>query len=185
MTADILRQMSALDCPADDATVWRRGPLTRRQARSDVWLAAGAFALGLLTLWLAALAAEGADVTTAALPESIAWLAALCVPTALRRRAPVPVMAVVSAVFIVSQVRGYPDSLTPSIVEFLVIYTANAWASSRRQALVGSALVTAAMLAWLGVAVLGELRQGGPMLASTVAGVRARRRPCARSSRRR
>jgi signal transduction histidine kinase len=172
MTADILGRMADLECPADgDETVWRRAPLTRRQARGDVWLAAGLLGLGLVTLWLASLVAEGADVPAASLPEAVAWLVALCAPTALRRRAPVTVMAVVSAVFILSQLRGYPDSMAPSIVEFLVIYTANAWSRSRRRALVGSVVVTVAMLAWLGVAVLGELRQGGPMLAPTVAGV--------------
>ncbi|WP_209560934.1 sensor histidine kinase [Frigoribacterium sp. PvP032] len=164
--------MSALDCPADaDETVWRRGTLTRRQARGDVWLAAGLLGLGLLTLWLASVAVEGSDVQAAAPPEALAWLVALCAPTALRRRAPVTVMVVVSAVFILSQLRSYPDSTAPSIIEFLVIYTANAWASSRRVAVIGSAVVTAAMLVWLGVAVLGPLQQGGPMLASTVAGV--------------
>ncbi|TWX40816.1 sensor histidine kinase [Frigoribacterium sp. ACAM 257] len=164
--------MSAPDCPADgDETVWRRGALTRRQARGDVWLAAGLLGLGLVTVWLASVAVEGSDVQAAAPPEAMAWLVALCVPTALRRRAPVTVMAVVSAVFILSQLRGYPDSMAPSIVEFLVIYTANAWARWRRAALVGSAVVTAAMLVWLGVAVLGPLQQGGPMLSSTVAGV--------------
>jgi signal transduction histidine kinase len=172
MTPDILNGMSALDCPADeDETVWHRGPLTRRQARGDVWLAVGLLGLGLLTLWLASLVAQGAEIPAAGLPEAIAWLVALCAPAALRRRAPVAVMAIVSTVFILSQMRGYPDNLTPSIVEFLVIYTANAWARSRARALGGSVAVTAAMLAWLGVAVLGELQQGGPMLAATVAGV--------------
>jgi signal transduction histidine kinase len=164
--------MSALDCPADgDETVWRRGILTRRQARGDVWLAAGLLGLGLVTLWLASVAVKGSELEATAPPEAIAWLVALCAPTALRRRAPVAVMAVVSAIFILSQLRGYPDSMAPSIVEFLVIYTANAWARSRRAALVGSAVVTAAMLVWLGVAVLGPLQQGGPMLSSTVAAV--------------
>ena len=164
--------MSAPDCPADgDETVWRRGTLTRRQARGDIWLAAGLLGLGVVTLWLASVVVEGSDVRAEAPPEAIGWLVALCAPTALRRRAPVVVMAVVSAVFILSQLRGYPDAMAPSIVEFLVIYTANAWARSRRAALVGSAVVTAAMLIWLGVAVLGPLQQGGPMLTSTVAGV--------------
>jgi signal transduction histidine kinase len=164
--------MSAPDCPADgDETVWRRGPVTRRQARGDVWLSAGLLGLGLVTLWLASVAVQASEVRTASALEAIGWLVALCVPTALRRRAPVAVMAVVSAVFILSQVRGYPDAMTPSIVEFLVIYTANAWSPSRRRALVGSAFVTAGMLAWLGVAVLAPLQQGGPLLAPTVAGV--------------
>ncbi|WP_133737466.1 sensor histidine kinase [Frigoribacterium sp. PhB116] len=164
--------MSAPVCPADgDETVWRPGPLTRRQARGDVWLAAALLGLGLVTWWLASVAVEDSDVSTAPPLEAIAWLVALCAPTALRRRAPLSVMVVVSAVLVLSQLRGYPDSTAPSIVEFLVVYTANAWARSRRAALVGSAVVTVAVLGWFGVAVLGPLQQGDPVLSSTVAGV--------------
>jgi len=164
--------VSAPDCPADhDETVPHRGALTRRQARGDAWLAAGLFGLGLLTLWLASMAAEGTDAPVAPLSESVAWLVALCAPLAVRRRAPVSVMAVVSAVFVLSQLRGYPDALTPSVVEFLAIHTANAWARSGRRALVGSTLVTAAVLAWLGVAVLGEFPLDEPVPVATVADV--------------
>ena len=47
-------------------------------------------------------------------------------------------MVVVSLAVVGSELRGYPDGLAPSFAVFLVIYTANAWARSRRTALVGA-----------------------------------------------
>jgi MYXO-CTERM domain-containing protein len=135
-----------------DASVDERRPLTRRDGRVDLWIAGLVFGLGLATLWLSAVIVDGSEgAGTPSTVESVLWLAALCAPVALRRRRPVAVLVVVSAVFLAAQLRGYPDTLTPSIVEFVAIFTANAWAARRGRALVVSVAVTAVMFVWLGV----------------------------------
>ncbi|KQM25075.1 hypothetical protein ASL10_05365 [Frigoribacterium sp. Leaf8] len=129
-----------------------RRPLTRRDTRVDLWITALTAALGLVTLWLSAVIVEDADgAGSPSTLESVLWLLGLCAPLAFRRQRPVAVLVVVSAVFLAAQLRGYPDTLTPSIVEFVVIFTANAWAARRARALVVSVVVTAVMFVWLGV----------------------------------
>ncbi|MBD8139074.1 sensor histidine kinase [Frigoribacterium sp. CFBP 13605] len=129
-----------------------RRPLTRRDTRVDLWITALTAALGLVTLWLSAVIVEDAEgAGSPSTLESVLWLLGLCAPLAFRRQRPVGVLVVVSAVFLAAQLRGYPDTLTPSIVEFVVIFTANAWAARRSRALVVSVVVTAVMFVWLGV----------------------------------
>ncbi|GAB2970581.1 sensor histidine kinase [Frigoribacterium salinisoli] len=127
-----------------------RRPLTRRDHRVDAFVASALTALGLGTIALGteAHAVSGRDVAT--LPVSIACLVALVVPVALRRRRPVLALVLVSAAFLGGQALGYPDVLTPAVAEFLVIYTANAWAASRRSALVASAAAAAVLFACFG-----------------------------------
>lgn len=144
---------SIAPCPADAGPMRDdRRPLTRRDARVDAWIAVLALALGLTTLGLSAVivAADDAAASPSGV-ESVLWLVALCAPVAFRRRLPVTVLVVVSLVFLAAQLRGYPDTLTPSIVEFVAIFTANAWAARRGVALVVSVVVTAVMFVWLGV----------------------------------
>lgn len=138
--------------PAPAATPGdERRPLTRRDARVDLQVAVLLAGLGLATLWLSAVIVDDSVGTgTPSTVEALLWLVGLCTPLAFRRRRPVTVLVVVSAVFLAAQLRGYPDTLTPSIVEFLAIFTANAWAARRVRALVASVVVTAVMFVWLG-----------------------------------
>jgi hypothetical protein len=129
-----------------------RRPLTRRDTRVDLWIATLTAVLGLATLWLSAVIVADADgAASPTIVESVLWLVGLCAPLAFRRQRPVAVLVIVSAVFLAAQLRGYPDTLTPSIVEFVAIFTANAWAARRARALVVSVVVTAVMFVWLGV----------------------------------
>lgn len=122
-----------------------RRPLTRRDHRLDVLVALALVALGLGTIALGteAHAVSGRDVTS--FPVSAACLAALVLPVALRRRRPVLALVLVSGAFLGGQALGYPDVLTPAVAEFLVLYTANAWAASRRAALVASTAAAAVL----------------------------------------
>jgi signal transduction histidine kinase len=144
---------TSITAPAPAATPSdARRPLTRRDSRVDLWIAALTAVLGLATLWLSSVIVQDADgASSPSIVENTLWLVGLCVPLALRRQRPVAVLVVVSAVFLAAQLRGYPDTLTPSIVEFVAIFTANAWAARRARALVVSVVVTAIMFVWLGV----------------------------------
>nr|WP_161805507.1 histidine kinase [Frigoribacterium sp. RIT-PI-h] len=143
----------SITAPAPAATPSdARRPLTRRDTRVDLWIAALTAVLGLATLWLSAVIVADTDgAASPSIVESVLWLVGLCAPLAFRRQRPVAVLVVVSAVFLAAQLRGYPDTLTPSIVEFVAIFTANAWAARRARALVVSVVVTAIMFVWLGV----------------------------------
>jgi signal transduction histidine kinase len=144
---------TSINAPAPAATSSdARRPLTRRDTRVDLWIAALTAVLGLATLWLSAVIVADADgAGSPSIVESVLWLVGLCAPLAFRRQRPVAVLVVVSGVFLAAQLRGYPDTLTPSIVEFVAIFTANAWAARRARALVVSVVVTAVMFVWLGV----------------------------------
>lgn len=136
----------ATPCPADrEADVWQRRDLTPRDHRTDVLVALGLAVLGVATIALGAEALSGSSRDLTGWPASLGWLTATVVPVALRRRRPVLALALVSAAFLGGQAAGYPDVLTPAVAQFLVLYTANAWASSRRLALAAS-VVTAVVL---------------------------------------
>ncbi|WP_423924052.1 sensor histidine kinase [Frigoribacterium sp. 2-23] len=137
-----------------------RSAPTRRQTRHDLWIAAALVGLGVATLALSAIVMADASAPRPGPLESILWLIVLCVPVAVRRRAPLTVLLVVSAAFLAAQFRGYPDTLTPALVEFLVIFTANAWARSRRTALIASSAVTGVLVACLLVWVVLEVTDG-------------------------
>ena len=166
--------MSAATRPATTARgEWARRPLTRRDVRVDVVIAVSLLALGALTAVLALVVVDGGGPQGSGVAETLGWLVALCAPVTLRRRFPVLVMVVVSAVVVGAELRGYPDELAPSIAEFLVVFTANAWAVSRRRALVWSVVVTGLLFALLSLSVAGRASGSGddgvgPVVASVV-----------------
>lgn len=86
--------------------------------------------------------------------EQLAWCLALCAPLAVRRRFPVPVLAVIGVLFIVAQARQAGDLTSPSIVLFLAIYTVGAWERNRPLARWSRVAVIVAMFAWLAYALI-------------------------------
>ncbi|MDQ0381056.1 sensor histidine kinase [Amycolatopsis thermophila] len=130
---------------------WQRPAPTPRQQRHDV-------ALMLLVLLVAAgmtlLITSIGTVAIGSAPsltEQLAWTAGLTVPLALRRRFPLVVLAVVGALFIAAQMRQIGDGFMPSVVLFLAIYSAGAWARHRARARWARVAVIVAMFAWLGI----------------------------------
>lgn len=85
------------------------------------------------------------------LAEQFAWIPALTVPLAWRRRFPLAVLAVLGVVFIAAQVRHVGDSIMPSVALFLAIYSAGAWSRHRVRARWTRVAVIVAMFVWLGI----------------------------------
>ncbi|NKE63506.1 sensor histidine kinase [Lentzea sp. PSKA42] len=84
------------------------------------------------------------------LREQLAWVLALSLPLVVRRRYPLAVMLVVSAVFIAAQWRQVGDNLVPSAILFLAIFTVGAWERNRVLARWSRIGVIVAMFLWLG-----------------------------------
>lgn len=173
---DGVSQLAPPHAASREADTGVRRPLTRRDHRVDLLVALALVALGLGTIALGteAHAVSGRDVTSA--PVSVLCLLALVLPVALRRRHPVLALVLVSTAFLGGQALGYPDVLTPAVAEFLVLYTANAWAASRRAALVSSVAVAGVLFTCFGAVFAAEALRtadevGGVRPASAVVAV--------------
>ncbi|KJK43110.1 histidine kinase [Lentzea aerocolonigenes] len=91
------------------------------------------------------------------LREQLAWMLALSLPLVVRRRYPLAVMLVVSALFIAAQVRQVGDNLVPSAILFLAIFTVGAWEQNRKVARWSRIGVIVAMFLWLGFSLVRAL----------------------------
>src|SRR3954471_23761107 len=128
---------------------WRRPAPTARQRRIDALVAVapppGAVASVLLS--------RAADFDLGRTPpsplEEILWCLAVSLPVAFRRRAPLVVLVVVSAVFIGLQARFVAETQLSSVCLFLALFTAGAWTTDRTMARAVRLVVVVVMFAWL------------------------------------
>ncbi|MEU4449101.1 sensor histidine kinase [Actinosynnema sp. NPDC050801] len=128
---------------------WQRPGPTPAQQRQDVWLTlvaiAGTFLVTALITSMGASPWEDGPP----LVEQFAWGLALTAPLVVRRRFPLIVLFVVSALFIAVQVRQVGDNLVPSLALFLAIFSAGAWGRDRRRARWARLAVIVVMFGWL------------------------------------
>lgn len=129
---------------------WRRPGPTPAQQRRDIGIAV--LVLLCAVEFTVLVNSIGAFVQGRApdLREQLAWVLALSVPLVVRRRYPVAVMLVVSALFIAAQWRQLGDNLVPSAILFLAIFTVGAWEQNRLVARWSRIGVIATMFFWLG-----------------------------------
>ncbi len=132
--------------PGDEQSV-----LTGRQQRGDVALALGLAAAGVLSLVVVRDAGVPQPSWAPSTPEQVAWVVALALPLALRRRWPVTVLVAVGALYIAQQARGVFEPYVTSIALYLALYTVGSWCADRRLATVARAVVVIAMFSWLGI----------------------------------
>ncbi len=132
--------------PADEQSV-----MTGRQQRVDVAVALVLAAAGVLSLVVVRDAGVPQPSWAPTTPEQVAWVVALALPLALRRRWPVTVLVVVGALFIAQQARGVFEPYVTSITLYLALYTVGARCADRRLATVARAVVVVAMFSWLGI----------------------------------
>ncbi|HYY10105.1 MAG TPA: histidine kinase, partial [Kineosporiaceae bacterium] len=137
--------MSTLPAPDD----WRRPPLAGRQQRIDVLVAAALGAGAVGSAVLARLADVDLGHTPPALAEEVVWCLLVALPLALRRRAPLTVLVLVSAAFIGLQARSVAETQLSSVCLFLALFTAGAWAADRTLARTVRLVVVVVMFAWL------------------------------------
>lgn len=128
-----------------------RATLTARQRTVDAAVAlalAGAVVLSLVITRDAGVPQPQRAPGTA---EQIAWVVAVALPLAVRRRWPVTVLALVAALYIAQQALGVFEPYVTSVALYLALYTVGAWCRDRRLATASRTVVVAAMFAWLGI----------------------------------
>lgn len=136
---------------------WRRPGPTPAQRRRDIGIAVIVL---LCAVEVTALVnSMGAYVfrDPPGLAVQLAWVVALSVPLVVRRRYPLAVMLVVSALFIAAQANKSGDTLVPSAILFLAIFTVGAWEQNRLVARWSRIGVIAAMFLWLGFSLVRAL----------------------------
>ncbi|WP_245743828.1 sensor histidine kinase [Lentzea fradiae] len=161
---------------------WRRPGPTATQRKRDIGIAVLVLLCAVESTVL--INSMGAVVYNPPpeLLEQLAWVFALSVPLVVRRRYPVPVMVVVSVLFILAQVQRIGDNFVPSAILFMAIYTVGAWERNRFLARWSRIGVIIAMFLWLGFNLVraligppGEFENAAgpmdPMLASVLYGL--------------
>ena len=126
---------------------WRRPPVNLGQRKADAVTAVALFAASILSLVLGR--AIGMWPDTAALPLSVGILALVTLPLALRRRAPVPVLAVVGVMLVLVGELRVPELTISNIALFMAIYSVGAWEQNRTRANVARAVLVTGMGIWL------------------------------------
>jgi signal transduction histidine kinase len=161
---------------------WRRPGPTPAQRRRDIGIAVRVLLCAVEVTVL--VNSMGAYVfrDPPGLLAQLVWVVALSAPLVVRRRYPLAVVLVVSALFIAAQVNRSGDTLVPSAILFLAIYTVGAWEQNRRLARWSRIGVIASMFLWLGFSLVrtllgpkGEFKDAAgpmdPVLASVLYGL--------------
>jgi len=133
-------------------------------------------AAGLLTVELGRVQSAANGGPAPDLVEHTAWVLAVTLPLALRRRLPVTTLLLVSAAFFGLGLRQVPENLVASVSLYVAVFTAGAWGRDRRVSAAARAAVVVAMLGLLtytlfspayGAAALVDSAGGGLMSART------------------
>ncbi|MEV0459144.1 sensor histidine kinase [Catellatospora methionotrophica] len=132
---------------------WRRPGPTAEQRRADVFIGLAVTAVALFNLTLTTSTGAFHLGPPPSWPEQVCWCLAITVPLAVRRRFPLTIAVVVSAAFIVAQVRAAPEMQLATGALFCAIYTAGAWADDHRRSRQVRAGIIAGMFAWLLVSI--------------------------------
>ena len=130
-----------------DSRSWHRASVTPGQRKADVATAVGLFAASILSLVLGRAMGLWPDPAGAALSAGI--LALMTLPLALRRVAPVPVLAVLGVGLILIGELRVPEVTVSNIALFMAIYSVGAWERNRTRANVARGILVAVMAVWL------------------------------------
>jgi signal transduction histidine kinase len=126
---------------------WRRPAVDAAQRRADLATAAALFGASILSLVLGR--AIGIFDEPASPALSVAVLAGVTLPLALRRVAPVIALAVVSIAFLLIGELQVPEVTISNVTLFMAIYSVGAWDPDRRRALWARVIVVLVMGVWL------------------------------------
>ena len=126
---------------------WQRATVTASQRKADAATAVGLFGASILSLVLGR--AMGLWPEPADLALSAGILALTTLPLAFRRVAPVPVLAVLGAAFLLIGELQVPEVTVSNIALFMAIYSVGAWERNRTRANVARGVLVAGMGIWL------------------------------------
>jgi signal transduction histidine kinase len=133
---------------------WQRPQPDERRLRIDIGIGLVVTAMTLLNLTLTRSVGSYAFGHPPPVFEQVLWAALVTLPLCVRRRWPDAVAIVVSAAFIVGQVRHAPEQQLTSGALFAAIYTLGAWGRDHRRASWIRGGIIFAMFVWLGVTYL-------------------------------
>ncbi|WP_173034980.1 sensor histidine kinase [Phytohabitans flavus] len=136
-----------------EPTAWRRPGPTGEQRRNDVFVGVAVAAVAQLNLVLTTSAGYFVLGAPPSRLEQVLWTLAVTLPLAVRRRWPAAVAIVISAAFIVAQVRHSPEQQVSNGALYVSIYTLGAWGRDRRWARWVRIAIIVAMFAWLAIAI--------------------------------
>ncbi|MEZ5110242.1 MAG: sensor histidine kinase [Microbacteriaceae bacterium] len=137
------------DAPATSTRSPTPAPLTATQRRFDAILAAVLFVGGLISAGLSAVAGFYGDEQQGNMLVALAYVAALSLPLAFRRRWPCQVGVIVVFAFFMGVTLRVPDMFIGNIAMFIALYTVGAWSADRRRARIVRIVLIVAMFAWL------------------------------------
>jgi len=126
---------------------WQRATVTASQRKADAATAVGLFGASILSLVLGR--AMGLWPEPADLALSAGILALTTLPLALRRVAPIPVLAVLGVAFLFIGELQVPEVTVSNIALFMAIYSVGAWERNRTRANVARGVLVAGMGIWL------------------------------------
>lgn len=135
-----------------DLPGWKRPPITTTQIRNDAIGAAVLFGAAAFSMVL--YGTSGVIDQPLAHQYAIWLLLAICAPLALRRRFPITVMVLTSAVFFINGELLVGEYLIQNIAMFVAFYTAGAWTANRKLAAIARVAVIVAMFCWLIISLL-------------------------------
>lgn len=141
--------------PAKSSTLPARRPVTSRELRADLILAAALFVAAVLSAALGAVAGLYGDESPG-LQWALLYALALAVAIAVRRRFPCTAAIVVAAAFFAAGTAQIPEFYVGNICLFIAVYTVGAWVDDRRRATLTRALIIAGMFVWLLVTAFQE-----------------------------
>lgn len=115
--------------------------------RTDALVALVLLVGSLLSVWL--YARTGIYKHPAPVWQCVIWAVLIALPLAFRRRHPIPVTIVISAVFLAGQELHVPEVLFSNITLFLAFYSIGAWSANRMAAMLVRTGIIAVMFIWL------------------------------------
>ncbi|MBO0983781.1 sensor histidine kinase [Rathayibacter sp. SD072] len=130
-----------------DSRQWRRPSVTADQRRADAATAAALFGASILSLVLGR--AIGMYPDGAEPAASIGVLALVILPLAVRRSAPVPVLAVTAVAFVLVGELRVPELTISNIALFMAMYSVGAWEPRRARADWARGVLVVGMAVWL------------------------------------
>ncbi|MFI7066358.1 sensor histidine kinase [Kribbella sp. NPDC050124] len=140
--------------PATGTTVrgWIRPAPTAKEQRYDVLLGLGMAVAGVIGAELARGVAPNPVSLGIGGVEAYVLSAAIALPLCFRRRWPIPVLLIVSVLFVVAGERAtfaFASNLVTQAAQFMAIYAAVAWSRDRRLMKAAVGLVFVGMFGWL------------------------------------
>lgn len=126
---------------------WFRAPADSGQRRLDVLAALALLGGAILSMVLTR--AMGMLPEPAGTELSFVLILAVTLPLALRRIAPVPVLAIVTVAYVLIGELSVPELTVSGIALFTAIYTVGAWDGNRTRALIARLVIVIGMGVWL------------------------------------